>query len=82
MERKHLFVSYVIVGDGHFSIYGDICFIIDDGENSMTITQIRDFIKERAAKNNPNINSWNDPALLNIQLLDEGVAKMLYNENN
>lgn len=76
MERKrYLFVSYTI-SKGGFTRTGDTCFEFS-GENKVTFREIREQIVERAKKSGMDVDGAY-PAIIGLQVLDEDIAKMLY----
>jgi hypothetical protein len=76
MERKrYLFVSYMIAKVG-FTRTGDTCFEFS-GEKKVTLREIREHIVELAGKSGMDTDSA-CPAIIGLQVLDEDIAKMLY----
>jgi hypothetical protein len=76
MERKrYLFVSYTI-SKGGFTRTGDTCFEFSD-ENKVTLREIRDHITKLAEKSGMDTDGA-CPAIIGLQVLDEDIAKMLY----
>ena len=76
MERKrYLFVSYTIAKDG-FTRTGDTCFRFSD-EEKVTFKEIREHILKLAEKSGMDTDGA-CPAIIGLQVLDEDIAKMLY----
>ena len=72
---RYLFVSYIFKYKDQFYI-GDSCFSFDK-DHQWTIKEIRDSIlKDYGFENAVGCS----PAITNLQVLDEDVAKMLYPE--
>ncbi len=77
MEKtRYLFVSYTLAVKGN-TVTGDLCYMFNT-EKQVTIQMIREGILDEVQnKMGINANGYT-PAIIGLQVLDEDVAKMLY----
>ena len=74
-KKRYLFVSYMIAKGGTTRT-GDTCFEFS-GEKKVTFREIRKHIVELAEKSGMDTDGA-CPAIIGLQVLDEDIAKMLY----